>query len=89
MRTKTTLLLIRMSGIIIPLSMLLYAKTGHVTFIKLAGIASICVGGFLTYAYIRGQVNNDKSPTVSRSSVAMIFCLITLWIAFVIYRGMK
>ena len=88
MTTKKILSLVGITGMLIPLSMLLSRKTGYEGFILLAALAAFGGIGLMVYAWYREKTIGDKSERVSSRAAVMIFCGITLWIAFVMYRGL-
>jgi len=87
MSTKTTMRILRIVGIILPVFGMLGATTRQTAFYVLATVSAFIGLGLMGYAWFREHTRGDKSPGVSPRASVFMFSLVGLWIAFVIIRA--
>jgi len=88
MTTNRTIGLIGIVAGLVPFSMWLAKKTGHVYFIALGIIAILVAWGLMFYAAVREQTTDDKSEQVSPKGALVIFGRIGLLLICVLIRAL-
>lgn len=82
MGTRTTLTLLRLIGIAVPLFVVIGSKTHRTAFFACAAVSAFLGLGLMAYVWFRENSLADKSPSISNRAVVTIFCVVGLWIVF-------
>jgi len=91
MSTKTALVVVQSTGVVIPVLFLLRERKVSDTVSEgliLAAVAVAFLGmAALFYALFREKVYGDRSEPVPRRMAITIVCVVCAWAVFCLYRG--